>query len=156
MSETPSFDTSPEQDAAIEGLADKRGISFDMARRAFFGTRIEPDGPVAAPKTPQPHYSHRGGRSYEGISGADVSRMIANEDAAGQPPVSAEDRAEHKAVLEAALDETMGKDRHLEAIKRKVEQRIPIDPDNVTKSLEARKALETALVTKHFEDKAAS
>lgn len=55
MSETSSFDISPEQQAAIEDLADKRGISMEMAQRAFFGAKIQPKGPIAAPKEPVKH-----------------------------------------------------------------------------------------------------
>ena len=149
----------PEQESSVEDLADKRGISIDMAERAILGERIESSEPVATPKVRKPHYSHRGGRAYPEISGRDIGRMMANEEAASQPEVPLEARREisarGRAAVEEALDEAFGKDRKLEAIRRKVEQMIPLRPDYMAEDLAARERLETALggqlVTKHFE-----
>lgn len=147
----------PDQESSVEDLADKRGISIDMAERAILGERIEPTEPIAAPKTRRPHYSHRGGRPYPEVSGRDIGRMLANAESAEQPEVPLEERlaisARGRAAVEEALDTAFGKDRKLEAIRRKVEEMIPIRPDYVAEDTAARERLETALVTKYFEDK---
>lgn len=43
----------------------------------------------------------------------------------------------------------------LSVIERKVDERVPIDPDNVQKSLDERERLKTALVRRYFEERAA-
>jgi hypothetical protein len=147
----------PEQTAQAEDLAEKRGISIDMAERAILGIRVEPSGPVTAPKSPRRRYSHRGGRSYPEKSGRDVSRELANQEAAEQPELSPEERQavsrRGRAAVEAALDEEFGKDRHITALEAKVNAMIPIDPDDVAGSLAARERQLTALLRTHFEQK---
>lgn len=102
MSEQDQFDPTPEQQAAIEDLADKRGISTEMARRAFFGARVEPEGPVAAPKGP--HKRHPTGHVYDYES--DRDHELAEERAAYQP-LSDEQRginARGRALLQPLRD----------------------------------------------------
>lgn len=152
----PERDMTPEQTAAAEELADKRGISIDMAERAILGIRIEDAGSVLTPKAPRkPRHSRRGGRSYPEKSGRDISREMANQEAAEQAPTPLEERLETsargRAAIEAALDEEFGKDRKIKAIVEEVNRLIPIDPDNVAKSEADRERMITARLRAHFE-----
>lgn len=152
----PDRDMTPEQTAAAEELADKRGISIDMAERAILGIRIEDAGSVPTPKASRrPRHSRRGGRAYPEKSGRDISREMANQEAAEHAPTPLEERLETsargRAAIEAALDEEFGKDRKIKAIEEEVNRLIPIDPDNVAKSEEARHRLLTARLRIHFD-----
>lgn len=147
-------DLTPEQEAAVEDLTDKRGISIDMAERAILGERIEPDGPIAAPKSPAKRHPTGHVRDFE----SDRDYENAAIRAAYQPP-SPEQREIAKvgrARVEEALDEAFGKDRHIKAIQERVEREIPIDPDNRAKSLADREHLLNARLRTYFDHKTAS
>lgn len=58
-----------------------------------------------------------------------------------------------RALIDAALDETFGKDRDIQAIVTAVEREIPIDPDNVQKSRADREREVTARLRKYFDKK---
>jgi len=61
--------------------------------------------------------------------------------------------ARGRTAAEAALDDAFGKDRKIEAIRRKVEQMIPIDPDDVAGSEAARERQLTAMLRTYFDNK---
>lgn len=97
-------DMTPEQNAAAEDLAEKRGISIDMAERAILGIRVEETEPVATPKAPhKPRASRRGRGSYSEKSGRDVSREMANQ-YAEEHPTSPEEQQEQRAVNERGAE----------------------------------------------------
>jgi hypothetical protein len=145
----------PEQEASVEDLADKRGISMDMARRAILGERIEPTGPIAAPKEPtKPHRighvrDFESDRDHEDAALRAAYVELTPEERAAQQQINSEGRAK----VDIALDEAFGKDRHIKAIEAKVEAMIPIDPDRVQESLKARERMTNALLRKHFDGK---
>lgn len=147
----------PEQTASVEDLAEKRGISIDMAERAILGIKIEPTEPFAAPKTPKLHptghvYDYETDRDHEDAALRAEYKKLTPEEAVQQRETNAGGRA----LVEAALDEEFGKDRKIKAIEEKVDEMIPIDPDRVEESLKARERQKTALLRKYFDDKAAS
>ena len=125
-----------------------------LSDEAFPGT----EEPPRSPKPPRkPRHSHRGGRSYPEKSGRDISREMANQEAAEQAPVPLEERREASArgrlAIEAALDEAFGKDRHIAALEAKVNAMIPIDPDDVAGSEAARERHLNALLRTYFDSK---
>lgn len=148
MSEQDQFGPTPEQQAAIEHIVETRGISPEMARRAFFGAKIEPDGPVAAPKGPPKLHPTGHVHDYE----SDRDHELAAERAVYQPASTeqSEINARGRAMIEKELDLEFGYDRKIKAIEAQVEQEIPIDPDNVEKSLADRERLVTARLYTHF------
>lgn len=141
----------------IEAMMDGSGFSREQAEIKL-GQKVL-SGAVDTPQTPhpqhRPHYSHRGGRAYSELSGRDVSRELANQDALEQPPISVEERrainARGRAAVDAAYDEAFGKDRKIQAIIDKVHAMIPIDPDNAEKSTLDRERHINALLRAHFD-----
>lgn len=140
----------------IEAMMDGSGFSREQAEiklghKVVSGTAELP----SMPRPPRrPRHSRRGGRAYPEKSGRDVSREMANQAAAEEEPVSLEERhaisARGRAAVEAALDETFGKDRKIQAIIDQVHRMIPIDPDNVAKSEQDRERMITARLRTHF------
>jgi len=147
MSETSGFDISPEQHAAIEDLADKRGISLEMAQRAFFGLRVEPGGPVAAPKEPR---LHRTGHVHDYES--DRDHDLAAERAQYAPPTD-EDRAAAEQGL-ANLQPFRDKLEIDNAIRQNDEAFSDPDPYDRVKYAEAKQRDLNARMRKIYEKRA--
>ena len=145
MSEQDQFDPTPEQQAAIEDLAEKRGISTEMARRAFFGARIEPEGPVATPKNPHKIRPTGHVRDYE----SDRDHELADERAAYEP-LSDEQRAINargRALLRPLRDKL-----ELDNATRRVkEAHAHPDPDYLDKEAEDEERELNAQMRKIYE-----
>ena len=142
----------------IDAMMDGSGFSRDRAeikigQKVIAGTTELPPSPRTSHK--HPHYSHRGGRALPEKSGRDISRELANQEAAAEAPVPLEERraisARGRAAVNAALDEAFGKDRHIQAVIDDVHRMIPIDPDNVAKSKEDRERMINARLRSLFD-----
>lgn len=147
----------PDQAASAEELADKRGISIDMAERAILGAKIEDDRPH---RSPRERRQHRTGhvRDYESDRDHELAELresyvpMTEEEIEQQRAANAHGRM----LVEEALDDAFGKDRKIKAIQEQVEREIPIDPDNVAKSLADRERLINARLRTYFEHRTAS
>lgn len=95
MTERDSFEPTPEQDIKIEDLADKRGISYEMARRVFFGAKIEVDEPAPKPSRKPRHSGNV--RDFE----SDRDHELAEERAAYEPLTEAQRETNRRGVAMA-------------------------------------------------------
>lgn len=136
----------------IEAMMDGSGFSRDRAE-VKTGKKVV-SGTAEPPATPRPKRKRRrtgNVRDFESDRDHENAQMRAEytPPSSDQPEISARGRA----AVEAALDEAFGKDRHVQAIVDKVNQEIPIDPDNVAKSEEARERLINARLRTYFDNK---
>lgn len=93
-SERPDYGT----EARREALENGSGFSTDSAR-IHLGEKVvsgSAELPAFAKLAHGPRASGRGGRSYEEISGRDVSRMLANQDALDNPRSDTQDETNRK------------------------------------------------------------
>lgn len=153
----PDRDMTPEQEASAEDLAEKRGISIDMAERAILGLRIEPTEPVAAPRVRKLHqtghvHDYESDRDHEDAALRAEYKKLTPEEEAEQREIAAHGRA----LIEAKLDEEFGKDRRIKAIQERVEREIPIRPDYVAEDKAARERLLNARLRAYFDRQAES
>jgi hypothetical protein len=148
----PEFSES--EAALIERRQDQGVWNWTMGAAAIDGAFASPDAtpvtsdtPVRKKRRPQPLET----------SGQMVSHDHAVQHAKEHPidPVTQpEINRRGRALIEAALDETFGKDRGIRAIVDAVERELPIDPDNVDKSRADRETEITARLRKYFDTKA--
>lgn len=132
MTEQYPFDTTPEQDDAIEKLADKRGISFELARRAFLGISAETEGPVAAPKSPPKLRPTGHVRDFE----SDRDHELAEERAAFEP--ISDEQKEINARGRALLQPIRDKLEIDNAIRHVEEAHAHPDPDRIPEDEESK------------------
>jgi hypothetical protein len=151
--ETP-FDETPfdPDERRIEAMMDGSGFSRDLAeikagKKIVSGTTELSAAPRSKRKPRQTGHV----RDFESDRDHELAQMRAEY----QPPApnQSEIDSHGRALAEAALDEKYGKDRHIKAIVAQVHREIPIDPDNVTKSEEARDRLINARIYTHFDRK---
>jgi hypothetical protein len=150
--ETP-FDETPfdPDERRIEAMTEGSGFSRDLAEIKA-GKKIV-SGTTELPATPRPKRKPRRTghvRDFESDRDHELAQMRAEY----QPPSpdQSEITSRGRAAVEAALDETLGKDRHIQAIVDKVHQEIPIDPDDVAKSEQARERLINARLRTYFDN----
>lgn len=134
----------------IEAMMDGSGFSREQAELKL-GHKVV-SGATELPRTPRPpRKPRRTGhvRDFE----SDRDHQLAEERAAYQPPSpeQSEINVRGRALVEEALDEAFGKDRKIQAIVDEVHRMIPIDPDDVKKSEEARERMINARLRTFFD-----
>ena len=135
----------------IEAMMDGSGFSREQAELKL-GHKVV-SGTTELPRTPRPpRKPRRTGhvRDFE----SDRDYQLAEERAAYQPPSpeQGEVNTRGRALVEEALDEAFGKDRKIQAIVDEVHRMIPIDPDDVKKSEEARDRMINARLRTLFDN----
>lgn len=136
----------------IEAMMDGSGFSRDSAETKM-GQKVV-SGATELPRTPRPKRKPRRRshvRDFESDRDHEDAQMRAEytPPSPDQPEISARGRA----AVESALDDAFGKDRHIQAIVDRVHQEIPIDPDDVAKSEQARERLINARLRTYFDNK---
>lgn len=136
----------------MEAMESGSGFSRDLAEIKA-GKKIV-SGTVEPPASPRPKRKpRRTGHVYDFTSDRDIEdaqmRAEYQPPSPDQPEINARGRAE----VEAALDYEFGEDRHIDAIVERVHREIPIDPDDVAKSKEARERMINARLRTYFDKK---
>lgn len=136
----------------VEVMMDGSGFSREsaevrMGRKVVSGATEMP--PAPHPKRKPRRTSHV--RDFESDRDHELAQMRAEYQPPlpGQPEINERGRA----AVESALDETFGRNRHIDAIVARVHQEIPIDPDDVSGSEAARDRLINARLRTYFDRK---
>lgn len=131
---------------------DGSGFSRDMAekrigRKIVAGSTEVP--PSASPERKPRHSGHV--RDFE----SDRDHELAAERAAYKPPSAEQPEINQRgrALVDAALDEQFGKDRHVARIINEVHEQIPLDPNNTEASESARSRMISARLRTYFDSK---
>lgn len=137
----------------LETMMDGSGFSRDRAE-VKAGQKIVA-GTTELPLMSRPERKRRRTghvRDFESDRDHELAQMRAEY----QPPSpdQPEINARGRAAIEAELDEEFGKDRHIKAIIERVHQEIPLDPDDVAGSEQARERLINARLRTYFDRKA--
>jgi hypothetical protein len=135
----------------IEAMMDGSGFSRDRAEAKLGKKTVS--GATEPPKMSLPKRKPRRTghvRDFESDRDHELAQMRAEYKPPS--PEQAEISARGRAAVEAALDEALGKDRHIQAIIDKVHQEVPIDPDDVAKSEAARDRLISARLRTYFDN----
>lgn len=136
----------------IEAMMDGSGFSRDRAE-VKAGKKVV-SGTTEPPATPRPKRKPRrtgNVRDFESDRDHELAQMRAEyvPPSPEQPEINARGRE----AVESALDEAFGKDRRIQAIVDRVHQEIPIDPDDVVKSEQARERLINARIRTYLDNK---